>query len=356
VTAPAVSATDTTGQGGSAQPAHPGAGAARVQPAAEQASRTAEPVRRAADVVGAAEPVRRAADLVGAGEPVKRASEELAGATRPVPESTAPLGGAVGPVVQGAERAGGFVAGPVIPGSGPGVTVVDVVRDVTGSVVGVSSGGRSSQSGGEGSGLSGGLLHLGFGGPSGRFDRSGSDHRGSEFGAAGRQAAGIGAGAPAPDLAPIVAPGSHLPGLAPREPAPLGAPGEPPPIGPPAEPAAGPSASRGEIGILPWPADFLGAGVWGSQSAIGAAPGWTPLAAAPDPRLAAISPEDHPTPSPSAPAGAGTASSAGAASGGPVLALLALLVLAAPSLSRFLKTVPEFLRPAPFIVALERPG
>jgi hypothetical protein len=30
--------------------------------------------------------------------------------------------------------------------------------------------------------------------------------------------------------------------------------------------------------------------------------------------------------------------------------------MAAPSLSLFFRTVPEFLRPAPFIVALERPG
>jgi hypothetical protein len=97
--------------------------------------------------------------------------------------------------------------------------------------------------------------------------------------------------------------------------------------------------------------------MWNSQSAVGAEPGWTQLAAAaPDARLGVVSPDEQPTPGPSAPAGAGAASAAGAASGGPVLALLALLVLAAPSLSRFLRTVPEFLRPAPFIVALERPG
>jgi hypothetical protein len=61
-------------------------------------------------------------------------------------------------------------------------------------------------------------------------------------------------------------------------------------------------------------------------------------------------------PSPSSPVAGAGASAASGLSTAPVLALLVLFVLAAPSLSRFLRTVPAFLRPTPFICALERPG
>jgi hypothetical protein len=65
----------------------------------------------------------------------------------------------------------------------------------------------------------------------------------------------------------------------------------------------------------------------------------------------------HAAPTPSSPvAGAASASSSSGAPSAPVLALLVLLVLAAPSLSRFFRTAPVFLRPTPFVCALERPG
>jgi hypothetical protein len=59
---------------------------------------------------------------------------------------------------------------------------------------------------------------------------------------------------------------------------------------------------------------------------------------------------------PPSPAGATAgAGSSGSAPFAPI-GLLLLLALAGPSLSRFLRTVPAFLRPTPFICALERPG
>jgi hypothetical protein len=58
------------------------------------------------------------------------------------------------------------------------------------------------------------------------------------------------------------------------------------------------------------------------------------------------------------PSPAGTAAGAGSSGSAPFapIGLLLLLSLATPSLSRFLRTVPAFLRPTPFICALERPG
>jgi hypothetical protein len=58
------------------------------------------------------------------------------------------------------------------------------------------------------------------------------------------------------------------------------------------------------------------------------------------------------------PSPAGTTAGAGFSGSAPFapIGLLVLLALATPSLSRFLRTVPAFLRPTPFICALERPG
>jgi hypothetical protein len=58
------------------------------------------------------------------------------------------------------------------------------------------------------------------------------------------------------------------------------------------------------------------------------------------------------------PSPAGTTAGAGSSGSAPFapIGLLLLLALATPSLSRFLRTVPAFLRPTPFICALERPG
>ena len=58
------------------------------------------------------------------------------------------------------------------------------------------------------------------------------------------------------------------------------------------------------------------------------------------------------------PSPAGTTAGAGSSGSAPFapIGLLVLLALATPSLSRFLRTVPAFLRPTPFICALERPG
>jgi hypothetical protein len=58
------------------------------------------------------------------------------------------------------------------------------------------------------------------------------------------------------------------------------------------------------------------------------------------------------------PSPAGTVAGGGSSATAPFapIGLLLLLALATPSLSRFLRTVPAFLRPTPFICALERPG
>jgi hypothetical protein len=58
------------------------------------------------------------------------------------------------------------------------------------------------------------------------------------------------------------------------------------------------------------------------------------------------------------PSPVGTTAGAGSSGSAPFapIGLLLLLALATPSLSRFLRTVPAFLRPTPFICALERPG
>jgi hypothetical protein len=85
-----------------------------------------------------------------------------------------------------------------------------------------------------------------------------------------------------------------------------------------------------------------------------AAPGSTEPSA-PGRRHGKAAPEQS-APAPSAPAGAAAAGAPAAGSTALILALVALLLLAAPSLSRFFRTVPAFLRPAPFICALERPG
>jgi hypothetical protein len=60
----------------------------------------------------------------------------------------------------------------------------------------------------------------------------------------------------------------------------------------------------------------------------------------------------------SPPSPAGTTAGAGSSGGAPFapIGLLLLLALTTPSLYRFLRTAPAFLRPTPFICALERPG
>jgi hypothetical protein len=97
----------------------------------------------------------------------------------------------------------------------------------------------------------------------------------------------------------------------------------------------------------------------GPLAQLGPAPvpaaGTTTFAATPD----AVADGD-PGPAPGPAHGGGFATSGTASSGGSssttFFALLALFALAAPALSRFIRTVPDFLRPVPFISALERPG
>jgi hypothetical protein len=96
-----------------------------------------------------------------------------------------------------------------------------------------------------------------------------------------------------------------------------------------------------------------------SALAIGAIPNldsWatTPLASAE--RTGTVVPVDGSTPAPGGPVGASGSASAGGFAPLPVLAALLLLALIAPILRSVPKEAPAFLRPAPYIALLERPG
>jgi hypothetical protein len=255
----------------------------------------------------------------------------VAGATKPVLDATAGVVGSVAAPAVGL----GEAAGPV----------GDVVGDLTRPVGGALIGDRSSRPD-RGSTLQ----------PVATFGRPGSGGPSSGDGAGSQRPA---AGGPSPGgqgAAPDSLPGATL-GPYPATPEAFSGPGSAPD-----QPVTVSSDERPTTAISGRPAvttGYLPALVSLADLAAAIAPPSPETSTSTsrtEPNSAQTSPERPPTPAPSAPAGAAAAGAASAGSAGPVLALLALLLLAAPGLSLFLRTAPEFLRPAPFIVALERPG
>ena len=288
--------------------------AAAVEPVSRAAGQVTQPVSRAAgDLAGAAQPVLDATGrVVAAAEPVTRSAGELVGAARPVLDATAGVAGSV--------------AAPVD----------DVVDDITRPVGGALTGDRSS-----------------------RADRGATSQQDAAFGGSGSgrppggPAADAGSTQPSADglsrgpaLDTPLAGVTFGPSPAGSDDSPGGLPGRPlttvasDPLGALAPALATryvPLPDLARVIGRPWP-----------ETSTSTSPT--------DRHPVLISPGRQPAPAPSAPAGASAAGAGSGGSAGPVLALLALLLLAAPSLSQLFRAVPEFLRPAPFIVALERPG
>ncbi len=221
---------------------------------------------------------------------------------------------------------------PVVRVVAPVAPVVGVVRDLTGPRAG-------GQPGGDSAGRpAGGVLQRGSGGPP-----SGSESilsQGAGLGPAGHTATGVAPiqGVPVPAAADPTT--RILPAAATDDPDNAASPGRRAAAG--AEPAHSPALPL-VLTTEPLPGAAHPLTLVGSTTA------------SHEGRPSDAAPEKQPTPAPPAPAGTAAASAASAASAAPLLALIALLLLAVPSLS-FLRTVPAFLRPLPFIVALERPG
>lgn len=289
-----------------------------VEQATEYAMQVAAPVEDAAQ-----EPARVAEPVVQAVEPV------VAAAAEPVVGTAGTVADAAAPALDAAT--------PSVRLSAPALRPADLVRAVTQADGGPRPSARISPQGREGSRRSvAGPAGRGSGGP--RGGAPGSAERSPDF--PGRATAVAGAD-PLAQTAPAAA--AEDPPAASADPAPLrkgAAPARVPT----------PDGAGGRSGAFVTTLPRLSADILTATAHAGA-----PLASGGRPTGSASS-DQNPGPSPSGPAAAGAAASAAAGSVAPVLALLVLLLLAAPRLSHFLRTVPAFLRPAPFLCALERPG
>jgi hypothetical protein len=325
----------------------------------ERVAAAVEPVSRAAgELAGAARPALDATRRVaGAARPVLDATGRVADAARPLLDATGQVAGVAKPLLDTAAGVAGSVTAPAVRLGGAVAPVGDIVGGVTRPVGRAFTGDRSSSPDRGGTSQSGATFgRPGSGGPpSGDVEGAGSRRSG-----AGDLAGSQGA-----------VPEVLLGGATPHGPVPT-APGADSGAGAGSGPVSGSGRGQAPTGVAsdqPGVAAPRGPGAILSALATGhlAGAAWLPGLAPASPQASTstspldgrggqASPEQRPTPSPSAPAGSAAAGSASAGSAGPVLALLALLLLAAPTLSLLFRTVPEFLRPAPFIVALERPG
>jgi hypothetical protein len=334
-----------------------------VVAAAEPVVAAAEPVVAAAEpVVAAAEPVVAAAEpVVAAAEPVVAAAEPVVAAAEPVVDAAERVAEAAGPVVEATNQA----AAPVLEATGRVVDAAAPVLAATGRVVDAAAPVlAATEPLGEAIApvvqLPGSVLDeaggtLDAGGLAGRQGRDGGPHGASPPGT-GRHGTESGA--------------THSPGRAPSELAPVAEvfpsrPADPTaPTGAHAHGAPLDSSGRSALpqsrptpgalpapGLAATPADLPEFMLSPSSLAARAA---HPAASSSDAERS--SPGGGGAPSPSSPVAGAGASAASGFSTAPVFGLLFLFVLAVPSLSRFLRTVPAFLRPTPFICALERPG
>lgn len=281
-----------------------------------------------APVEQAAEPVGQAAQMaVQVAEPVTQAPEPVSEATEALVRTAEPLVDATAPALDAAK--------PAVRLSAPAVPITNLVRDLTQPERGPQPLRMRAQQGSEGSRHTfGGSARRGSGRP---------PNAGSELDSARRSPAGSGPATtglifdgPNP-VSPTVPAGTAEDPVVPA--APRRHPGAPA-----AQRRVGtPGSAPMMVGELPrlTPEIVITAAPADSTTSPGSGPG-------------SASPDRQPAPAPFGPGAGAAAGAAGAAA--PVLALLVLLLLAAPSLSRFLRTVPAFLRPAPFVCALERPG
>jgi hypothetical protein len=312
--------------------------AAPATKAGEPVSTVTEPVTRAVEPVtrAAGEVTRATEPVLGATETVGRATEGLVRTGEPVIRTAAPVLDGTGQVLDSL-RASGTLSLPSTP-------LTDMVRGVGRAGVATQPGSGTARGGG---GQSDGVAQ-----PGGRVSAGGPDdpsgglgHRIGEpsIATAGAGTTGVGtpagmptAGAPTAGVLPETLPAGP-PELARREPsASLGWVGD-------AAGWAGGALSRAGLETFPYLTTTFPAAPGSTDPS---KPGHGHGKAAPEPSA----------PAPSAPAGAAAAGAQAAGSTAPILGLVALLLLGAPSLSRFFRTVPAFLRPAPFLCALERPG
>jgi hypothetical protein len=305
------------------------------EPAVEPVVRVAEPVTQAAaPATKLTEPVAKAAEPVAnAAAPATNAGNPLSNVTEPVAKAAAPATKAGDPVSKVTEP----VANAAAPVTKTGDPVSKVREPATQAVESVSRAVEPvTRAAGDVTRASEPVL--GATEPGGRAPGGGpGDPPGGLGLGIGEQAiTTTGAGTPPARVLPKALP-----------------------AGPPDLPR-GDAASARQAGSPTHPSQALGSLLAGLETFSGlptpfpAAPGLTePTAASRGPGTAA--PEQS-GPAPSAPAGPAAAGAAAAGTTALILALVALLLLAAPNLSRFFRTVPAFLRPAPFICALERPG
>jgi hypothetical protein len=306
--------------------------------ATDPVTRTVEPVTRAVEpVTRAVEPVTRAAgEVMRATEPVLRATEPAGRTAEALVRTGEPVIRAAAPVVEGTRRVLGGTGQvlslrPSVTLPVPATPLTDVVRDLSQAGVATQPGSRTTRGGGgqsDAGAQAGGRVS--GGGP-------GDPPGGLGLGIGEQSITTTGAGTPGAGVLPEI---FHA---------------RPPDLqrgdATPAHPAGSATYLSQALGSLlttgletfsELPATFP------------AGPGSTE-ATAPSRGLGTAAP-DHSAPAPPAPAGPAAAGAAAAGSTALIIALVALLLLAAPSLSRLLRTVPAFLRPAPFISALERPG
>jgi hypothetical protein len=325
------------------------AAAAPASRATEQVAAAAEPVTRATErIAAAAQPVTQATGrVVRAAEPILDATRRVAGAAKPVLDATGRVAGAAKPVLDATTGVAGSVTAPAVRLGGAAARLGDVVEGVTRPVGGALTGDRSSRPDRGGTGQPGATFgRPGSGGPpNGPAAGSGSERPA----AGGLYPEGLRGAAPetSPDGATFV-PFSTAPDAAPDQALNTVASDRHLPTPVPDRPVSAPPVTEGHLSGPVWPG--LG------EVLAAPSPETSTSTSRTDHRPRQTSPERLPTPAPSAPPAAAAAGAASSASAGPLLALLVLLLMAAPSLSLFFRTVPEFLRPAPFVVALERPG